>query len=1857
LIGDYAEEGMNHGRKYFKKQQKIKGHEDISVYLYYWDQRDGADFGGWWFGDQIGGSQVWARSNSHGAMPPRIGWKCPWDAPKAEPGVLFVDPFTGGGATAAAAATAAAGAQKGATIPPPNKAGGGSTVKPPVSADPAAIAEKVTKLTEQVAEAEKASKEAVDKAKEAAASKEPSEEALKEVTEALAAQQKALTELQTGLTQDMNLARKAGPPAMSSVTEMSKLSPKVRTAQASVTTELNKARAHLNKLTAATKAAEAKEKQAKQEENDSKELDEFLPGLKETVEAVDTAVTSVVNMATPLLSEPPEEDTDAFKAAMDEVETGTNGAVEKLTEARKEINAKLQGARSYAPETRKRALAECSVMQQKLTEATAKITPYKTFRKDFKARVEAKKQLTEITDSLGNVELEVEKASMVTAIAEKGAMSDEEVTSAEEIIAPLQKDLTNTLRVVETKLRAASGAMKDELALVRDRGMQSKKKLEQIVVVLRKQKDVKAVKQMIAMAGEKADACDASLTKCQEAEMPFLKGLEILPQEESSKAIADSEAASAKSDQAIAQARTFMKAKIGESKRFAADQSKQVTEEMNQLLVRVEAAAKKLQAFKKETMERKIASLLAEVVDSITAAEKKVAVVVEAAKLFSSDSLDKVTTESIKEAAEKVSSVEQEASDAVLAAKKLIAVKQKEAKGGDAAAAIAKLSARLGATQQDLAKQIKAAATGDKLIKGKEIIAEAEAKVEAAEGEAKKVEEIAGPLGEEGAKELAEDKIEELGTQVVTAQKVIKGSTSTVESHIASAVPVVKAALQKLVERAKKCTERVNAVLSNCKGQKQQMLSKAYVKEGDKLTSELETAIQKVNDVELPFLKGIEILPLQEATETIGQSEALVSSVQTLISDVRTFIASKNLEVKRFDAAVSKPVVEEFLKQTERINASAAKLSQFKRDTDNRKKTAQVQEAGENITAVAAEVKKLVEAVEPFMAESMTEDEASTLCEQLTGQAKEVQAKMDETRNFLAARQKDAKGSASFTEPLQKLQEKLSESMVELAKAKKVLSDHEQKYASKKLLAESQVFLDKMDAEIEKAKTTCGPLLEQGGEEFLVGNSVQTLSSVLRDTMAKKELTEDQVFAEANGGKTSGKIAQDTFIAYLEKLPATTEREELNFSTERRAAMFKQMDVDKDELISLEDFKEIFKRQYICKQGITLTDVFEIGKSKTKGKVEPNTVLEALGNPAKDEAGMTRLECKVVSTGKTGFVTMLGNQGTAYLQAITPFTVFAETMDKAIGEALKGITAASNHLKVKTLELAKAGPKTPLSEARGELAKLRPKVTTAQSNLDAFKKKVIQAKTEYFKKEEAERNAHIEARERKEADAILEVAVAKVDAMEACAKELEEATKTLTALQGPELDAFECPATAFENAEKLRDALTDSVKETRASVKEQQGKVTKAVKGPLLEAKKELAKMDQKAGAIERKCKSTMEAMVTACSNIVDSRCAEAAAAFREEVARRNITPDELFQQLVPPGDEKIPEAAFCRAVELLDGISFQPEHVKLLARHVEVGGIGRRAFLALIQQYYVVVRSIAITDDFEINKAKTIRKADNSEVIEVLEGPKTDDGKGLTRVKGKSLIDGQQGWLTVSGNQGTPFLQEMEKPYYACNEEVVLHPEFSIEDGDAIRTLQKDEVLELLEGPRKEVFTAAKRVRGKAITDNVIGWFTATDCKGNVLAEPDGQYYSCITSVAMTDEQDIKNCNVMRKLNEGEVFTVLEGPVDDKVAGITRVKGKAMKDEAEGWITIKGNAGTVYAQASSKHYTVKEDVPLHKVFASTDATVIRVLEKGEAMHALEGPKDETIPPAVRVKGRAQSDGAVGWITLKGENMRPWSPF
>jgi len=368
----------------------------------------------------------------------------------------------------------------------------------------------------------------------------------------------------------------------------------------------------------------------------------------------------------------------------------------------------------------------------------------------------------------------------------------------------------------------------------------------------------------------------------------------------------------------------------------------------------------------------------------------------------------------------------------------------------------------------------------------------------------------------------------------------------------------------------------------------------------------------------------------------------------------------------------------------------------------------------------------------------------------------------------------------------------------------------------------------------------------------------------------------------------------------------------------------------------------------------------------------------------------------------------------------------------------------------------------------------------------------------------------------------------------------------------------------------------------------------------------------------------------------------------------QGVTLDDQFAKLAPDG-ERISEDAFVSYVQGLKDLNLSTEHAKLLTRKIEVGGIGRRAFMRLLQQYYKVAESIAITPVFDIvdSKEKPVRRADVGEIVEVVEGPKLDEKSGLNRVKVKALKDGAEGWISVKGNQGKVFLAETEKPLYACVSDAVLEKEFQSDKANSVRTVKADEVLELIEGPRQEVLGSVMRLRGKASSDGKVGWFTMKDQNGTEFAAQGGKFYTCTTTVAITDSFDIKECKVLRKLLVGEVFVVSEGPTADD-SGVSRVKGKSTKDDMEGWITIKGNAGTTYAKVADKLYTIKKDVAMHSGFSSNSKDSIRTLAAEEGVEVLEGPREEKFQPVNRMKVRASSDRAVGWVTLKGDSFRSW---
>lgn len=269
---------------------------------------------------------------------------------------------------------------------------------------------------------------------------------------------------------------------------------------------------------------------------------------------------------------------------------------------------------------------------------------------------------------------------------------------------------------------------------------------------------------------------------------------------------------------------------------------------------------------------------------------------------------------------------------------------------------------------------------------------------------------------------------------------------------------------------------------------------------------------------------------------------------------------------------------------------------------------------------------------------------------------------------------------------------------------------------------------------------------------------------------------------------------------------------------------------------------------------------------------------------------------------------------------------------------------------------------------------------------------------------------------------------------------------------------------------------------------------------------------------------------------------------------------------------------------------------------------------------------------------------------MEALEGPKKVTSCAVERIRARCVTDGSEGWITIKGNQGTPYLQETLKPYYICiSEEKV--PMQDTDSTDA-RNAGFGEVLELLQGPKTTSSSSVQRARGKALKDNAAGWFTVKDKFGQVRAEKGEKLYRCASAVAMTDDMDLQS-KMTRKLDIG-TYLLVEGSAQvDPATGISRLQGQILGEETSGWVTVKGNAGTVFLEPCTKHYAVTRPGTLHRALSSSSPAV-RPLLAGEVLEVLEPAKEEPQEPDRVVQLRPLQGGSPTWVSV-GSALKQWS--
>lgn len=1862
LLGDYLESGNNHGRKFFKRRQPS---EDGDVLLYYWDQRDGADQSGWWFGDSVGGSQVWARNQASGNLPPASGWRVPWDGPvvdalaiqqKQRPNAKATPP-PGKAPVAKAPPGKAPPTQKPVAKPASEDAAGASD-----SLDSESVETKLKKAGESVSLAEIEAVQALDAAK-AMLEGDQSPENVKAVEESLVSQHTALMEVLKVITADASKIRVKDPKAAG---ELSKLQNKLRGVAMKVAQELKTVK---EKSAQILKQAEEQKRRAQNEEallqaeqRDAKLLEEALPVCMDMVTTAEDALDAVIAAAVPLEGDQFDEDmVDEANQAIKEVEAAAAKAQVSVEAARKEMMTKMAEAKKYAPEAQKVALAEYSTLLDKANEAHKKLPQYRNMRKEYEQKGESKRVMAEVSSKLGAAEVEVEK--LLGSMPEGTKASEEDakaITSSQ--MPTVLTSLLGALKFCEQKAASATGSLKQDLIQMKQRGDESKKKVEAFKLRLQADADQGKLEALVNFCAEKIKEAEESIEQLTVAETPFLKGVEGLPDAEFEAAIKACEEAAKKADMLANSAKAAIKTKSLEFRKFAPTSRKKAEDDMAQLQARADSASSKIVEFKKETIARKTNVLLEELLVKVADAESKLKAVQDAAKPLHGN-IEELSTQALKEATEKTLEAEKAAGVAFAEAKKVFAAKQKENPGKDAVSyseRLKELNGRLNTVTADLGKERKAALAAEKICKIKVTVAEASSGMDKVEEELEKVEILTTPIGDE---KPSDDKVKEMDVAVTGLQKTLTDMKKNCEVALPSALGDAKDVLTKTLARAVEAQARLDEIKATTREQTERVLCDQYVIEATKKLDKVEEAFAKTEEAEAPYLKGLDILPTDEAVKAVSESEAAMVLVQTAIAEAKTYISTKSLEIRRFMETISKPglvKVAEFAKQNEE---AVARLTEFKKETDERKRAAQLQEGKAKVDAVEEAVKKTTEAAAPLTADGAEEiqsEAAQELCEKLGAIEKTAQDKMDEARKFLNDRQREMKVSEDRAE-VAKLLARLNSIQVDLAKARNAANQAEQKFVAKLLMGEVAEVMQELESAVEKATEEASPLVEEGGRDFIVASMTKMLLDALSEHVGKNGTSKEDLFLQMNNGQAESKATEAEFVAFFEKVPDMCGRPDLAFSADQLGAIFEQVDEDDDGAMSKADFLAMFIERFICSAGISITDVLDLqgDECKTLSKVEVGDILEAQGEVKTMESlGITRAKVKSLKDGVTGWVTMQGNQGTTYLEPFTVFAAFMKSLEITLAESQKVAASASSFVNAKSAELkdVKTGP---LQDTKEKLTKLRPKISVMAAKLDQLKKKVEDGRKEHTKREEFERRKAAEKKDRKAAAVILKAITEKVEKAQAALAAFSTAAASLVADDPPNLDAVESPLSVQKAAKSSKEAVDVAVAAAKESLAANDERVSKAEKGPWFEAKEEMEKLSQQVSGINDDAARILSGIQTACDEIGKSKLGKVSESLRASLQASGATIESLYTELAGAGGTHIPEDKFMGLKDGAAKLGFTSEQKQLLWQQAGAtsSGLGRRSFFRLLERYYRCVKEIAITSEFDIGAGDTVRKLNLQEVVEVLEGPRIDEEGEVKvpRVRAKALTDGASGWITVKGNQGTAFLQDTTRPCYYSKEAVAMQDGFASEGSRELRVLKPYEVIEVIEGPKKEEVGVAVRAKGKSSQDDAVGWFTLKSKAGVTLAQPGKSSYTTIAGIALTDNMDIKNCKVVRKLLKGEILMVTEGPLEDEASQVTRIKVKAKKDGKEGWVTIKGNSGTKYAEETGRFYSITKSTPLTEAFES-DSASIRMLAEEEALELIEGPKEEKSEAPMRVHGRCVSDGTTGWVTLKGGNLEPWAP-
>jgi len=197
---------------------------------------------------------------------------------------------------------------------------------------------------------------------------------------------------------------------------------------------------------------------------------------------------------------------------------------------------------------------------------------------------------------------------------------------------------------------------------------------------------------------------------------------------------------------------------------------------------------------------------------------------------------------------------------------------------------------------------------------------------------------------------------------------------------------------------------------------------------------------------------------------------------------------------------------------------------------------------------------------------------------------------------------------------------------------------------------------------------------------------------------------------------------------------------------------------------------------------------------------------------------------------------------------------------------------------------------------------------------------------------------------------------------------------------------------------------------------------------------------------------------------------------------------------------------------------------------------------------------------------------------------------------------------------------------------------------GDRI---SKDDIQEFLSGHKCEIARdKLDKLFARAVVDEE-GTKDADSIGRTDFTRMVRVYYKVVKDIVLSDNLEIKESKQVRKMDVGEVVEVAQGPAMDKAVGIFRVRGRLLKDGAEGWVTIAGNQGVTFLSPGGNAFKVVKSFSLTEELEDVEGEKkVKELYEGEIVEVLEWERTSGSPAVTRIKGKVQGDKKSGWATI-----------